>query len=597
MYILGISCYYHNSAVCLLKDGIPVALVEEERFTRKKNDSSFPQKSIEYCLKIAKIKSRDLDYVVFYEKPFLKFERLIRQSLIYWPNSWKLFRESMLEWLTKKLWLKEKLITSLNLDESKIFFCDHHLSHAASAFLASPFDKAAILTLDGVGEWSTTTVGKGTGSNIELYEEIRFPHSIGLLYSAFTAFLGFEVNEGEYKVMGMAAFGKPRYVAKIKKVIKIFKDGSFKLNLEYFAYQYSPEKSYSEKFTKLFGQSRVKSDHFFTRGSGYPKYFGKKPKNYVEQARKNEYYADLAASLQYVTEEIIFSLVKYALEKAGSKNLCMAGGVALNSLANGKIVSKLGIKNIFIQPAAGDSGASLGAALYLYSKLTSKRQFKQTHNYYGAEYRKAEILTAIRKFDNKLGFNYYSDEKKLIKTVIDNLVNKKVIGWFQGKFEWGPRALGNRSIIADPRYPEMKDVVNTMIKFREPYRPFAPSVLIEDIPEYFDYSFTSNSDPTKFMLIVANIKKEKRKLIPAVTHVDGTGRLQAVDRDTNIRYYNLIKAFKKRTGIPLILNTSFNLRGEPIVNTPENAINTFLNSGMDLLVLGNYLIRKNNAHN
>lgn len=591
-YILGVSCYYHNSAVCLLKNGSPLAMAEQERFTRIKNDSNFPKEAIAWCLQEAGIKSSDLDYVIFYEKPFTKFERLLKQSFTYWPKTWKLFREAMLEWLVKKLWLKEEFITTLNINPDKIYFCDHHLSHAASAYLASPFKNAAILTIDGVGEWSTTTIGSGEHNKIKLLKQIRFPHSIGLLYSAYTAFLGFEVNEGEYKVMGMAAFGKPVYLDKIKKTIKLHNDGSFSLNLDYFAHHWSPERSYSDKLISLLGNPRKKSDRFFTRSSGYPAYFGPKPQNYTRLAKTNEHYANIAASLQAVTEEIILNLVNHALKITGSTNLCLAGGVALNSLANGKIVRKLGIKNLFIQPAAGDSGAALGAALYLYSKLASDRPFKQVHNYFGVEYNKQEILTVLKRFKTKLDYQYVTKEKDLIKRVVDCLINKQVIGWFQGKFEWGPRALGNRSIIADPRYKDMKDIVNTLIKFREPYRPFAPSVLKEHISEYFDYQYQGDYDPANFMLVVADIKKDKRRLIPAVTHVDGTGRLQAVVKEINLRYYNLIEEFRRRTGIPLILNTSYNLRGEPIVNTPENAINTFLNSGMNLLVLGNYLVSK-----
>lgn len=592
MLILGISCYYHDSAACLLKDGLPLAMVEEERFTRKKHDNSFPEKAIEFCFKKGKAKPTDLDFVIFYEKPFVKFERLLRQSLFFWPKSWKLFREAMLEWLIKKLWIKEKIISTLGVDSGKILFSDHHLSHAASAFLASPFRQSAILTTDGVGEWTTTTIGKGTNQGIELFREIRFPHSLGLLYSAFTAYLGFEVNEGEYKVMGMAAFGKPRYTDKVKKTIKIFKDGSFRLNLSYFSHHFSAERSYSDKLIKLFGKPREKSDKFFTRRSGYPAYFGEKPKNFEKEALRNEYFADIAASLQAVTEEVLFGLVDKALREANSSNLCIAGGVALNSLANGKIIKKFGIKNIFIQPAAGDSGGALGAALFLYHKLTGKRRFIQTHAYYGEEYGRSKIVKNLKRYSAKITYQYFNNERELIKRVVNELINKKVIGWFQGRFEWGPRALGNRSIIADPRFPEMKDIVNTTIKFREPYRPFAPSVLKEYVGEYFDYKPQGKSDPAVFMLVVSDIFKDKQKLIPAVTHVDGTGRLQVVDKKSNPRYYSLIREFKKQTGIPLILNTSFNLRGEPIVNTPENALDTFLKSGMDLLVLGNYLVRK-----
>jgi len=587
--ILGISCYYHDAAAALIVDGKIAAATQEERLSRIKNDPSFPEKAISFCLKQAGITARQLDYVVFYEKPFVKFERIIKQILATYPQSNQLFRSAMKEWVTKKLWIKQTIAERVRVSFDKILFCDHHLAHAASAFYPSPYQKAAILTLDGVGEWSVGTYGVGEDNQIKLFKEMRFPHSLGLLYSVFTAFLGFEVNEGEYKVMGMAPYGRPRFVDKVKKLVEIFGDGSIRLDLSYFTFHSSPEYSYNDKFERLFGRPRDKNSLFFTDQTGYPQFWGDKPKDYAHQVKVNQYYADIAASIQTVTEEIILTMCRYLANETGLTNLCLAGGVALNSVANGKIVKQTPFRNLFIQPAAGDSGGSLGAALYVYHQILGrKKRYQLTHGYYGQAFRREEIERFLKK--KKIIYTEYKDEKTLIQVVAQALVKQKVVGWFQGRSEWGPRALGNRSILADPRRAAMKDVVNSKIKFREPYRPFAPAVLMEKDKDYFAID-DPTSNPARFMIIVVPTNKTKANNVQAVNHM-GTSRLQTVDERTNRRYFRLIKEFGRLTGVPVILNTSFNLRGEPIVNSPEDAFNTFIKSGLDVLVLERFVVRK-----
>lgn len=591
MNILGISCYFHDAAAALLHDGQLVAAAEEERFTRKKHDYEFPENAIDFCLRIGGIEGGELDYVVFFEKPFLKFERLLLTSMQTFPRSARVFRDAMVTWLGDKIWIKSLIQKKLGISADKILFSEHHLSHAASAFFSSPFPEAAILTVDGVGEWTTASVGSGKGTEIQLKSEIRFPHSLGLLYSAFTAFLGFEVNEGEYKVMGMAPFGKPRYIDKVYKLIKLNDDGSFELNMDYFSFHYSPEHTYNSKFADLFGQPRDSNAHFFTSTTSYPTYFGAKPGNFSELCRQNEYYADIAASIQVVVEEVMLKMAMNAHRETGLKRLCLAGGVALNSVANGRILRETPFEEIFIQPAAGDAGGALGAALFGYhSVLGNPRSFTMNHAYWGEEHGPE----AVERFlvNNNIPYKHFNSEESLIEATVDRLQQGKVIGWMQGRFEWGPRALGNRSILADPRRADMKDVVNVKIKFREPFRPFAPSVLADRAPDYFECSEPSGHYINSFMLNVVPVRTEKQKDVPAITHVDGTGRLQTVGEESNPRYFHLIKTFGDATGVPIVLNTSFNLRGEPIVNTPQQAFNTFSRSGMDALVLGEYLVEK-----
>jgi carbamoyltransferase len=590
MYILGISCFFHDAAAALVKDGVLVAAAEEERFTRKKHDFEFPIHAIEYVLAAEGITADDLDYVSFFEKPFLKFERILMTSLQMFPWAVRVFREAMVTWLLDKLWIRALITERVGVPREKILFSEHHLSHAASAFFCSPFDDAAILTVDGVGEWATATMGTAKGTEIHLTREIRFPHSIGLLYSTFTAFLGFEVNEGEYKVMGMAPYGRPRYVDDVRKLVRMSPDGGFRLDMDYFAFHRSTRIPYSRKFLDLFGAPRPVDDKFFTESSGYPSYFGPRPLDFPERARRNQHYADLAASIQVVTEELVLNMARAVRRETGLPRLCIAGGVGLNSVANWKILKETGFEELYVHPAAGDSGGAVGAALYAYHSVLGKpRNFVMEHAFWGRAYSEAEV----RSFLDGEGIAYERlDRDRMLDRTVEALLDGAVIGWFQDGFEWGPRALGHRSILADPRRADMKDIVNTKIKFREPYRPFAPSVLNEHVHTYFDAPGVDRQYPARFMLLVVDVKPAKHAVIPAVTHVDGTGRLQTVLREGNATYYDLIHRFGDATGVPVVLNTSFNLRGEPIVNTPREAYSTFMRSGMDMLVLGDCVVRK-----
>jgi carbamoyltransferase len=592
VYILGVSCYYHDAAAALLKDGVLVAAAEEERFSRVKHDYGFPKNAIHFCLEQAGIQGPDLDYVVFFEKPFRKFDRILMTALQMYPQSCKVFRESMITWMIDKLWVGATLQSELGVSKEKVLFCEHHLSHAASTYLCSPFDEAAILTVDGVGEWVTATYGVGRGNDIRLFKQIQFPHSIGLLYSAFTAFLGFEVNEGEYKVMGMAPYGVPRYVDKVWKLVQQNKDGSFSLDMDYFCFHHSTDRTYSRKFVDLFGEPRPVNLQFFTNETGFPKYFGAPPGNYDELCKLNQHYADMAASIQKVTEELLLHMANNLYRETGLKHLCIAGGVGLNSVANARILNETPFEQLFIQPAAGDGGGALGAALWAYNSLLGKpRSFTMQHAYWGRSNSEGEIGDFLQR--NSIPFRHFENEDDLLDHVVKRLTQGKVIGWSQGRFEWGPRALGARSILADPRNPDMKDIVNAKIKFREPYRPFAPSVLAECADQYFDLSQAQCHHPARYMLYVVPVKESQRGVLPAITHVDGTGRLQTVFRSQSPRYYRLIERFGQATGVPVLLNTSFNLKGEPIVNTPADAFNSFSKSEMDNLVLENFLVEKN----
>lgn len=593
MHILGISCYYHDSAACILRDGEVIAAAEEERFSRIKHDFAFPINAIEFCLAWAKIKSSEIDFVVFNEKPFLKLERIIKTILVTYPRSVGFFEEVAINWIGDKLWIKSLIEEKLGVTSNKILFSQHHLSHAASSFFCSPFSEAAILTCDGVGEWATTTLGYASAdwdgkrkNEIKLTEEIKFPHSLGLLYSVFTAFLGFEVNEGEYKVMGMSAFGQPKYVDQIYELVDIKEDGSFRLKMNYFSYHYHTRRSFNKRFERLFGKPRNPKARFVTSQTSLYDYTNQ-PSD--EELKENQYYADIAASIQKFTEDILVKIAKHLYRKTGLKKLCLAGGVALNCVANSRILKETPFEEIFIQPTAGDGGAAMGAALYVWHCfLKQPRKFVLKHAYWGKDYSDAEIKTILDK--NNLKYEYFEYEDRLLDTVVNNLSLQKVVGWFQGRFEWGPRALGNRSILADPRQGKMKDTVNIKIKFREPFRPFAPSVLFEKAQDFFAVDSCLNQYPLRFMLYTLPVKK--KDLIPAVTHIDGSSRIQLVDKETNPLYYRLIEKFYQATGIPALLNTSFNLKGEPIVNSPQEAVNTFLKSGMDILVLGNSIIKK-----
>ena len=591
MVILGVSCYYHDSAAAILKDGELVAAAAEERFSRQKHDSGFPHNAIEFCLNSAGITTADLDFAVFYEKPLLKFERILLSSLQMFPQSSGVFRESMITWFNEKLWIKSQLLDKLQIPASKLLFAEHHMSHAASAFFTAPYDEAAIMTIDGVGEWTTATVGYGksawdaSGENsIDLFSEVRFPHSIGLLYSAFTAYLGFRVNNGEYKVMGMAPFGEPNYLDKVHQLIRLGDDGSFNLDMDYFSYHYSPRRTFNRKFVKLFGDPRPPEREFFTAQTH--------PDRAGSIADENQRFADIAASIQAATEEAIINMANYAHRQTGSRRLVMAGGVALNSVANGKILEQTPFEELYIHPEAGDGGGALGAALYAYHILLNKprKLVMDDHVFYGKGYTTAEIRAVLDEQGVK--YEMINDEAKLTARTVDTLLDGGVVGWYHGRFEWGPRALGNRSILADPRRPEMKETVNVKIKFREPFRPFAPVVTEERAPDYFDMGPYDGQATPRFMLVVRPIPEDKQSDIPAVTHVNGGGRLQAVRRQDNQRYYDVIKGFGEATGVPVLLNTSFNLRGEPIVTSPANALNTFSKSGINTMYMGKFIIRK-----
>ncbi len=590
MNILGISCFYHDSAACLVSDGKIVSAAQEERFTRKKHDQDFPKKSIEFCLKEAGISMKDVNYIVFYDKPFLKFERILETHLRTVPRGLLLFVKSIQVWIKKKLWIPIVIAKETGYT-GKILFTEHHISHAASAFFPSPFQDAAFLVADGVGEWATTSFGVGSNNKIEIISEILFPHSIGLLYSAFTYYLGFKVNSGEYKVMGLAPYGNPIYVDKIyKNLIDVKDDGSFSLNMKYFDYTHGLTMT-NKNFNKLFG--------------GEPR----KPETKISQKEM-----DIARSLQEVTEEIMLKISRHIYKKTGKKNLCLAGGVALNCVANGRILREGPFDNIWIQPASGDAGGALGASLYVwYQYLNNPRHADgvndtQKGSFLGPEYSDMDILKSLESFGGVS--DLIKDEDLLCQKTAHLIEKGNVVGWFQGKMEFGPRALGSRSILGDPRSSEMQTKMNLKIKFRESFRPFAPSVLEEEASKYFEIDPKHNSP---FMLVTANVLKEKRmpikkedeerlsgfkklelirSIIPAVTHVDYSARLQTVSEKTNYRYHKLIKSFYHLTGCPLVINTSFNVRGEPIVCTPEDAFKCFMRTDMDYLVIGNYILDK-----
>lgn len=592
MHVLGISCFYHDAAAALVRDGVVVAAAEEERFSRRKHDPRFPRRAVRFCLEHAGIAAGDLDYVVFYEKPLVKFERILTVALRSFPRSWRSFGESMITWLDEKLWIKATIREELGIAPERILFTDHHAAHAASAFFCSPFASAAVLTVDGVGEWTTTAAGTAAGaweegarSAIDLTHETRFPHSLGLLYSAFTAWLGFEVNDGEYKVMGMAPYGEPRYQDRVRRLVQVADDGSFRLDMRYFAFHHSPEHSYSRRFVELFGPPRDPRAEFFTRLT-HP---GRDAA--PGELARNQHYADVAASVQRVVEDVLVRMAAHLRRTTGETRLCMAGGVALNSVANGRILRESGFEEVWVQPAAGDAGGAVGAALHAcHVTLGMPRRYVMEHAYLGREYGEGET----RAFLDAQGVRYeaYDDEDRMLDRLADDLVQGRALGWSQGRFEWGPRALGNRSILADPRRDGMKDTVNAKIKFREPFRPFAPAVPEERASELFE----GIPDPerhwtARFMLAVLPWKEAAGRLAPATSH-QGTGRLQTVRAEWNPRFHGLITRFGEATGVPVLLNTSFNLRGEPIVATPEDAFHTFRRSGLDVLVLGSVVVRR-----
>jgi carbamoyltransferase len=563
MYILGLSCFYHDASACLLKDGKIIAAAEEERFTRKKHDINFPVNAAKWCLKYAGIKINEVDSIGFYEKPLLKFERLLSQHLQMFPLSFYAFYKATPTWINEKLRVQRIIRKKLKYKKG-IIFVKHHLAHAAASYLCSPFKEAAILTIDGVGEWETTALGYAKESNVILTKVIDFPHSIGLLYSTVTAFLGFKVNDAEYKVMGLAPYGKPTYYNNFKKIIDIKEDGSYHLDMSYFVYHYKVAMP-SKKFIKEFGPVRKRETEITQR------------------------HKDIAASLQKITEEVILKMLNYLYKGTKCQNICVSGGVALNSVANGKILRNTPFKRIYIQPAAGDAGTSIGVALYVYNTLLNKeRNFLLESAYLGPSFATSEIKDFLDENKVKYSALEYSN---IPKTVARLVYENNVIGWFQGRMEWGPRALGSRSILSNPCNPKMKEILNLKVKHREYFRPFAPVVRTEDAIDYFECDEPVPL-PTDFMLMVYPIKKEKQKLIPAVTHVDGSGRLQTIRKEQNKLYWETIKEFGKISKVPILINTSFNIRGEPIVCTPYDAYKCMMGTGIDYLMIDKFLIKR-----
>ena len=574
MYILGISCYYHDSAAALIKDGKVVAAAEEERFTREKHDTSFPINAINYCLESQGITAKDLSYIAFYEKPILKFERVLSQHLENFPKSLKTFLSSTPAWMSQKLRVYKNIHKELEYD-GDIMFVQHHMAHAASCFLPSPFKEAAIVTVDGVGEWTTTTYGIGKGNSIKLLKEIKFPHSIGLLYSTITAYLGFKVNNSEYKVMGLSSYGNKDknnnpYYKKLKKVIDLKEDGSFHLNMEYFTFDYK-DRMPSKKLCSLLGAGVRKQSEPITQR-----------------------HKDIAAALQIITEEALIKILNHVYKETGMENLVLSGGVGLNSVANGKMLSKTPFKNLWIQPAAGDDGTSMGAALYTYNViLDNKKRHELENAFLGPGFSSSEVKNFLDK--NNIQYSKFKNEEAIVKKTAKLINDNKVVAWFQGRMEWGPRALGSRSILANPKNPKAQQLLNAKVKHRESFRPFAPVVCEDDAEKYFECDKPIPA-PTDFMLMVYPIKKKWHKKLPSVTHVDGSGRLQTIRRKQNPLYYDLIKEFGKLSDIPILINTSFNIRGEPIVCKPKEAYRCMMGTGIDYLVMDKFLIkRKDNA--
>ncbi len=560
MNILGISCFYHDAAAALVQDGTLIAASQEERFTREKHDQDFPKNAIEFCLDYAHLKPTQIDNVVFYDKPFEKFDRILQTYIATWPKGLLSFLKAMPIWIKEKIWIPQIIRSELDY-EGQILFAEHHISHAASAFLVSPFDEAAILTTDGVGEWDTTTFGIGRGNEISLLKSIPFPHSLGLFYSAFTYYLGFRVNSAEYKVMGLAPYGEPKYYDLImRELVTMREDGSFNLNMRYFTYEYGLKMT-GRRFSKLFGEPVRKPESTLT-----------------------QFHKDVAASLQKATDTIMVNMARHVERETKMKYLCMAGGVALNCVSNSKILENTSFHDIFVQPAAGDAGGAVGSAYYVYNAiLGNPRTFVMNDVFLGPEFSDAQIEMLLK---SKNVTYRKCDRQELLQEAARLIADQKVIGWFQGRMEFGPRALGNRSIIADARNPKNQSIVNLKIKFRESFRPFAPTVLEDRAMEYFEFD-----RPGPFMLFVANVRQDRR-MISAVTHVDGSARLQTVSREQNSLFYDLIAEFDRQTGCPVIINTSFNIRGEPIVCTPEDAWRCFMRTEMDCLIMGGFIVEK-----
>lgn len=560
MNILGLSCYYHDSAACLVKDGVPVAAVQEERFNREKNSSAFPIQSINYCVQESGLSFEDIDCIAFFERPHLKFSRVIVDHLSSFPFSFGNFLSSMPHWLQDRLILPLVLKRELSY-QGDVYFLDHHLSHAASSFLVSPFEDAAFMTADGVGEWATMTWGHGNNCDLNVMGEICYPDSLGLIYTAFTAYLGFRANSGEGKTMGLASYGEPTYIDKFREMIDVKEDGSFHVDRRYFPFN-KGKRMYSRNFLEIFGPER-------------------KPESEFEQR-----HFDIAASLQLFVEETLILIAKHVHKEVGSDNLCLAGGLFLNCVANQRIIEETPFKNIFIQPAAGDSGGALGAACYANNVLLNQpRTYTMKNAYLGPQFSNKDIQRAVGQ--HLLPSKFIEDDVALVREIASALYDGKIVGWFQGQMEFGPRSLGCRSILANPCLPETKDILNDRVKHRESFRPFAPIILKEKVSEYFEEVTDS-----PFMLFAPRVKEEKKKVIPSVTHVDGTARVQTLEREQNCLLYMLIEEFEKLSGVPVVVNTSLNLRGEPVACTPDDAISVFKRCDMDLLVLGNRVISK-----
>lgn len=574
MKILGLSCYYHDAAACVIVGDRIVAAAAEERFTRSKHDNNFPSQAIEYCLNEAKIAANDLDLIVFYEKPIVKFERVMSQYLDHFPHIYKTFIDTANSWVNVKLQIKDTIREKLHYT-GKIKFVQHHLAHAASSYYLSGFDEAAIVTIDGVGEWATTTIGYGKGAEIRLNQEIRFPHSLGLLYSALTSYLGFSVNDAEYKVMGLAAYGNPNpYRAHFRRLIKLRPDGSYRLNMNYFIFDWADRMYNKQKFTELFGAP---------------------PR--IPEGPAEQHYKDIAAALQATLEEVVWGLLRQAKKMYPSQNLCLAGGVALNSVMNGKICRNTSFEKIFIPPDPGDAGGATGAALWAAAQYTPKAIKKIANTftpYLGPSYAWHEVQAALERHRSNLSYQLIPDREKLLTKVSDWVVDQKIIGWFQGRMEWGPRALGSRSILASAATEQMRDIINEKVKHRELFRPFAPVILEKYLNVYFEADRWL-SPSARYMLMVYPFKPIGKTQVPAVYHVDGTGRLQTLHRPDNPLYYDLIEKFRQKTGVPIIINTSFNVRGEPIVCTPEDAIQCFLKTDIDYLVIDQFIVEKKNT--
>ncbi len=575
MYILGISCYYHDASATLLKDGQVIFAADEERFSRLKHDSRFPKHAIEQCLEAADINIDEIDLIAFYEKPFLKFERIMRQHIENFPKTFKTFHLAIPSWLTQKIRIRNVLKKTFGY-KGDVVYIDHHLSHAASAYLPSPFIEAAICTIDGVGEWTTTALGIGRGADVKLQKEIRFPHSLGLLYSTLTAYLGFTVNNSEYKVMGLAAYGlndreKNYWYKKLRSIIDIKPDGSFQLKMEYFQFQYSDRMPSAKLIALLGGPIRRENDPL------------------------NDRHHNIAAAVQMITEDIVLTILRDLHQKTKCENIVLSGGVALNSVCNGKILSQTGFKNIWIQPNAGDGGNSMGAALFAYHCILNKpRTTFLEHAYLGPAFSNEVVEEFLN--ESKIKFHRFSNREELLSTTSQILASNLMVGWFQARMDWGPRALGARSILGNPCCIEMQNILNEKVKHRESFRPFAPAICAEDAAELFDCDLPLPI-PADFMLMVYPIKEKYRAALPSITHVDGSGRLQNVKSTTNPLFYDLIKSFGQITGYPILINTSFNIRGEPMVCTPADAYRCMMGTGIDYLVMENFLIKREDNPN